>query len=204
MSSKYVIGCPPELAWVAAAWRENAPGLEIVEVPLAGDDSVVAAALAGAGEGDSAFVVAGAERLNMRRLELMGLVKSLGVAMPPLLCRGAVVAATASVGENCFIGAGAVVGPLCRIGYNSVVGAGAIVGSGAAIGTSVFIDDGARIGRGASLAAHATLGLGVIIGHGVKVGKFSIVDKPGCYSADVEARTFIHASHARPIVVIGQ
>ena len=204
MSSKYVIGCPPELAWVAAAWRENAPGLEIVEVPLAGDDSVVAAALAGAGKGDSAFVVAGAERLNMRRLELMGLVKSLGVAMPPLLCRGAQVAATASVSENCYVGPGALIGPACSIGYNSVIGAGVIVGSGARIASSVCIDDGAQVGRGAAIAAHATIGLGVVIGHGVKVGKFSIVDKPGVYLADIDARTFIHASHDRPIVVVGR
>ncbi len=196
----------PELAWVAAAWRENAPGLDIVEVAVDGNDaaSVIAAALAGAGEGDSAFVVYGAAQLNMRRLELMAQVKSLGIAMPPLVCRGAIVAATASVSENCQVGAGAVIGPGCRIGYNSVIGAAAIIGSGAVIGTSAFIDDGAQIGRGAAVAAHAAIGLGVVIGHGVKVGKFSIVDKPGIYTADIGARTFIHASHARPIVVVGQ
>lgn len=203
MSCKFVIGAAPELAWVAAAWRENAPGLAIVEVALDGDDSVIAAALAGAGVDDSAYVAVGAERLNMRRLELMGIVKSLGIAMPPLICRGAIVAATASVGENCFVGAGAVIGPACRIGYNSSIGASALVGSGATVGNNVFIDDGAQIGRGAALAAHVTIGLGVVIGHGVEVGKFSIVDKPGVYSADIGGRTFIHASHARPIVVVG-
>ncbi len=204
MPSKFVIGSAPELAWIAAAWRENAPGLEIVEVALEGDDAVITAVLAGAGPEDSAFVVCGPERLNMRRLELMGLVKSLGIAMPPLVCRGAIVAATASVSENSYVGAGAVIGPLCRIGHNAVIGAAALIGSGATVGQSAWIDDGAQLGRGAAVAAHATVGIGVVIGHGVAVGKFAIVDKPGCYSVDIAAKTFIHASHARPIVVIGQ
>lgn len=209
MSCKYVIGSVPEVAWVAAAWREAAPGLEIVELALEGDDAAanaaaIGAALAGCGADDSAFVVCGNGRLNMQRLELMGMVKTRGIAMPPLLCRGAIVSASAAVSENCYVGAGAVIGPACRIGYNSVIGAGVLVGSGSSIGQSCYIDDGAQVGRGAAIAAHVSIGMGVIIGHGASVGKFSIVDKPGCYGSDIAAKTFIHASHARPIVVVGK
>jgi len=208
LSCKFVIGEGAQLDWVVAAWREAAPSLEIVAVALAdGDeaaqDAAIETALAAADAGDSAFVSVGPERLNLRRLELMALVKSRGLAMPPLICRGAVVAATASLSENCFVGAGAVIGAGCRIGYNSVIGAGALIGSGCDVGQSVYVDDGAQLGRAVNLAGHVTIGMGVLLAHGVKVGKFSIIDKPGSYQADIAARTFIHAGHARPIIVVG-
>jgi hypothetical protein len=43
----------------------------------------------------------------------------------------------------------------------------------------------------------------VIVGHGRQIGKLSIVDKAGRIDADVAAKTFIHASHTQPIVIIG-
>lgn len=208
MSCKFVIGAQPELLWAAAAWREAAPGLEIVEVEIGTDEGALDRALGALPAASlaeySAFVAGGPALLNTARLELMGLVKSRGLAMPPLFCRGALVAATAKVGENSYVGAGAVIGPACVVGYNCVIGAAAMIGSGARVGNSAFIDDGAQLGRGAAIESHATIGLGVIIGHGVKVGKFSIVDKPGCYTRDVAPKTFIHASHAGPMVVVGQ
>jgi serine acetyltransferase len=207
LSCKFVIGPAPELGWIASAWREAAPGQQIVEVLLDADDGAVAAlagALAVASAGDSAFLVWGTQQLNMRRLELMGAVKSLGLAMPPLVCRGAVVAASATLSENCYVGPGAVIGADCRIGHNVHIGAAAVIGSGASVGHSAHIDDGAQLGRGVTLAAHVSIGLGVIIAHGVSVGKFSIVDKPGCYRTDVASKTFIHAGHAQAIVVVGQ
>ncbi|WP_426110118.1 hypothetical protein [Massilia sp. PWRC2] len=208
MSCKFVIGTAPELGWIASAWREAAPALQIVEVLLEADDGAVAAlarALAGAraSAGDSAFLVWGTQHLNMRRLELMGVVKSLGLAMPPLLCGGAVVAASATLSDNCYVGPGAVIGADCRIGHNVHIGAAAVVGSGCSVGHSAHIEDGAQLGRGVTLAAHVSIGLGVIIAHAVSVGKFSIVDKPGCYRADIAAKSFRHASHAHPIIVVG-
>jgi UDP-3-O-[3-hydroxymyristoyl] glucosamine N-acyltransferase len=208
LSCKFIIGNQPELGWAAAAWREVAPALAIVEVLLAGDAAADAtaleAALSARGEGDTAFVAGGPAFLNMHRLELMAAVRLRGLAMPPLVCRGATVSANASLGENCHVGAGTVIGAACTIGYNAFIGAGVLVGNGAVIGHSAFLDDGCSIGRSAAIAAHATIGAGVSIAHGVAVGKYSIIDKPGCYTANVAARTFIHASHDRPIMVVGQ
>jgi acetyltransferase-like isoleucine patch superfamily enzyme len=59
------------------------------------------------------------------------------------------------------------------------------------------------IGRGARIGAQVTLGLGVIVGHGRQIGKLSIVDKAGRIEQDIAARTFLHATHAQPIVIIG-
>ena len=211
MSCKLVIGSGAALDWAVADWREAAPELEIRPVLLAdaASDTALAAlldefdGLAASGNA-SAFVVGDAQYLNFRRLELMGALKSRGFAMPPLICRGALVASSASVSENTSIGAGAIIGHDCKIGFNVVIGAGANLGSGSTIGNSAWIEDGVLVGRGATIGANVTLGSGVIIGARVAIGRYCVIDKPGKILADVAAKTFLHASHANPIVIVGQ
>lgn len=206
MPCKYVIGCGPELVRAVAAWRAVAPALDVtmLEVDLAGGEAGIAALLENIGGGDTtAFVAVDARYLNFLRLDIMGSLRLRGIAMPALVELGAVVGAGARIEDNCWIGAGAIIQPGSRIGFNSVVGAGAIVGSGATIGHSSWIDDGVVLGRDARIGSQVTLGLGVIVGHGRKIGKQCIIDKAGRIEADVAAKTFIHATHAQPLVIIG-
>jgi carbonic anhydrase/acetyltransferase-like protein (isoleucine patch superfamily) len=189
-----------------AAWREVAPELKLVPVPLAAsaDPDEVAALLLDADlTGATAFVTADARFLNFRRLERMGLFRMRGLPMPPLVCRGAIVSAGAVIGENSYIGAGAIVGQGCKVGFNTVVGAGARLGHGSSIGNSCWIEDGVTVGRGARIGAHVTLGSGVLVGSEVEIGKLCVIDRPGRIDAAVAAKTFLHASHAHPMVIVG-
>lgn len=206
MPCKHIIGCGDELARALAAWRVAAPELDLhgVELKPAGGEVAIAAVLAGIDfTGASAFVALDARYLNGLRLDVMASLRLRGIAMPALVEPGALVAAGVRVQDNCWIGAGAVLQHGSRIGFNTVIGAGAIVGSGAVVGQSCWIDDGVVIGRGAQIGAQVMLGLGVIVGHGRHVGKLCIIDKPGRIDSDVTAKTFIHASHAQPIVIVG-
>ena len=206
MPCKHIIGCGDELARALAVWRvaEPAHDLHSLEIDPAGGEAAIAAALAGVDFTDaSAFVAVDARYLNGLRLDVMASLRMRGIAMPALVEPGALVAAGVRVQDNCWIGAGAILQHGCRIGFNTVIGAGAIVGSGASVGHSCWLDDGVVIGRGAQIGAQVTLGLGVVVGHGRQVGKLCIVDKPGRIEADIAAKTFIHATHANPVVIVG-
>ncbi|GAB3380728.1 DapH/DapD/GlmU-related protein [Massilia agri] len=206
MSCKFVVGTGAMLDWALAAWREVAPGLDLVPLAMdtGADPAEVESLLAGRDlAGATAFVTADARHLNFSRLERMTLYRLRGLPMPPLLCRGAVVAEGTVIGENSWIGAGAVVGQSCKVGFNSVVGAGAVLGHGSSVGNSCWIEDGVVLGRESRLGAHVTLGAGVVVRSGVSVGKLCVIDKPGRIDADVAAKTFIHAHYAQPMVIVG-
>lgn len=206
MPCKYVVGLGPELDWALAAWAEVAPTLTLHKLVLhqdtsyAFDLSVLDGMLT---DGATAFVAMGPQFLNFRRFELMGIVKSLGFKMPPLVCPGAVVTATAKLGENSFIGAGALVGVGAEIGFNCVVGAGAHIGAGTKIGHSAWLAPGVLVGSACTVGAHATLDMGVLVPDGLHVGKQCVLQKPGRLVADVAAKTFHLASFADPVVVYG-
>lgn len=207
MSCKYVIGSGPALGSALAAWGEREPALVLraVEVaPDAGRDAIAAVLDALAFGGADAFVAVDAQHLNFRRLALVEALRERGVAMPPLVAASACLSAGVTPGENSWIGPGAIVQHGCGIGPNVVIGAGAIIGAGAVINASVWIDDGVVIGRAATIGAHVSLGLGVLVGHGVRIADHCVIDRPGRVEKDVAARTFLHASHAGPIVIVGQ
>jgi serine acetyltransferase len=198
---KYVIGRGRELQRALAAWRELAPDTELLAVDMDVEGSRATLDNIDPLEA-TAFVAADAYFLNFHRLELMGGVRARGIAMPPLVERGAIVGADVKILDNTWIGAGAVIQPGCRIGFNVVIGPGAIVGGGAEIGQSAFVDAGVTVGHGAKIGSKATLGLGVAIGHGVEIGALCVIDKAGRYDTNVAAKTFIQASHTHPIVIV--
>lgn len=206
MSCKYVVGSGPMLDIAMAAWREAAPEIELCQVAIdlhAGRAAVEAALDALELKGASAFVAVDAQFLNFHRLELVDALQQRGVSLPPLVSPSALVSAGVAFEDNCWIGPGAIVQHGCRIGRNTVIGAGAILGAGAAVGQSSWIDDGVVVGRNARVGAHVTLGLGAAVNHGVAIADHVVIDKPGRVETDVAAKTFLHASHDGPIVVVG-
>jgi carbonic anhydrase/acetyltransferase-like protein (isoleucine patch superfamily) len=203
---KYVVGAGPELDWAMAAWAEAEPTVALRKITLQQDASYafdMSVLDEMSVEGATAFVALGSQFLNFRRFELMGLVKSMGFKMPALVCPGAVVAASARIGENSFIGPGALVGVDADIGFNCVVGAGANIGAGAKLGSSAWLASGVVIGTACRVGAHATICMGVLVRDGVQIGKQCVVDKPVSVVSDVAAKTFHLASFADPVVVFG-
>jgi UDP-3-O-[3-hydroxymyristoyl] glucosamine N-acyltransferase len=200
------VGSGLDLQRALAAWRAQAPGIELrpVELPPRADRATLQALLGAIEALDAtAFAAVDAYFLNFHRVEVMSHLRLRGIPMPPLVERGALVADDVKLSDNTWIGAGAIIQPGCRIGFNAVIGAGSIVGAGAEIGQSAWVDAGVTIGQGARIGAKATLGLGVIVGHGVQVGKLCVIDKPGRYDANIADKTFIQSSHAHPMVIVG-
>lgn len=206
MPCKYVVGSGLDLERALAAWRDVAPELELrpLELPPQADHAALQALLGDLDPTDAtAFAAVDAYFLNFYRVEVMSILRGRGMQMPPLVERGAIVAAGVKLLDNCWIGAGAIIQPGCRIGFNVGIGAGSIIGAGVEIGQSAWIDAGVTVGHGAKIGAKATLGMGVSIMHGVEIGKLCVIDKPGRIEANVADKTFIQTSHAHPMVIVG-
>ncbi|WP_045727104.1 DapH/DapD/GlmU-related protein [Xanthomonas sp. GPE 39] len=199
---KYVLGSGALLRWALAAWAEAAPDtvLHPVEIAQGKDYRFDLDTLrAVPGNGATAFVAWDAQFLNLRRQELMGELKARSFKMPPLICPGAYVAASARIGENGMIGVGAIVGPHCDIGFNSWIGTAAVLEHGVKVGNGVWIDPGAFVGAEANIGSQATLGRQVAIAAGVRVGKRCIVQTPGMYRSDIPTGTHHLDGFATPV-----
>ncbi|KLD74687.1 hypothetical protein FZ025_04295 [Xanthomonas hyacinthi] len=204
-SEKYLIGSGALLQWALAAWAEVAPDSVLHPVDIGQDQDYrfnLGALPALADADTTAFVAWGPQFLNFRRLELMGELKSRGVKMPPLICRGALVASGARIGENCMVGAGAIVAAHCDIAYNAWIGTAARLEYGVKIGASAWVEAGVFIGAEASIGSHATLGGHVDIAAGVRVGKRCTVEVPGCYRSDIAVGTHHLATLGTPVVIL--
>lgn len=204
-SRKYVIGTGALLEQALAGWAEIAPTevLQAIDIGQDGDYRFDMRALDDLSAQDAtAFVAWGPQFLNFRRLELMGELKYRGFRLPPLIGHGALVAPTATIGENCAIGAGTIVGSGCRIGFNAHIGAGVLLGGGSHIGSSVWIADGVQIGATSKVGSNATLGQGVLLGENAAIGRQCILDRPGWRTAPLPDKTFVTASFPAGVVIV--
>lgn len=205
--SKWIVGAEPFLGAAQAAWRALAPDTPIVALAV-GQDAAYAFDLSGleamsADAGASAFVAFGPQFLNLRRFELMGLLKERGLSLPPLVTSGAMLVDGVRPGENSWIGAGAILGAGTRVGFNCFVGAGVLIGEGGVLGNSCWIEAGAVLGRGCKVGANAIIGRGVILDDGAEVGRGSVLTVPGHHGRGIPARTFVTPEFDEPVVVVG-
>lgn len=204
-SDKYIVGAGPLLQWAMAAWAEAEPGATLHPVDIGQDKDyrfdLGALATVVVAEA-TAFVAWGPQFLNFRRLELMGELKGRGLRLPPLICRGAIVAAGVPVGENCVVGSGSIVGAGSKIGFNTVIGAGCILGAGVQVGSSAWIADGVQVGASARIGANATLGRGVILDEGLSIGRQAVLDQPGRRSTPLADKTFLTPAFPDAVTVV--
>ncbi len=204
-SRKYIVGTGTLLGWAQACWAQVEPDtvLHAIDVGQDRDYQFDLETLAGIDPNDAtAFVVWNAQFLNFRRLELMGELKARGFRMPPLVCRGALVAPDVRLGENCAVAGGAVIETGSRLGIAAFVGAGAIVGSSCRIGNAAWIAEGSILGAGVEVSANATVGRGVLVDDNVKIGRQSILDHPGRRRTDLAPKTFLMAAFVSEVTIL--
>lgn len=207
---KWVVGAGAPLSAAMAAWRDIAPSMHVESLEIVEDGSYTfdlspldRMAAETRDVAVTGFVALGSQFMNYRRFELMAALKERGLKLPPLIARGAIVAADAAVGENSWIGAGAVIGTAAKIGYNCVIGARAMLGHGAVVGNSCWIDAGAMIGDHCRIGAHSIVGRAVMLDDHLEIGKCSVVDRPGRYTSSIAAKTFIRDDFDTPLVIVG-
>jgi sugar O-acyltransferase (sialic acid O-acetyltransferase NeuD family) len=160
-----VVGC------VDVLWPED--GRRVLDVPIVGDHSVLAALQARGVRG--ALVAVSDNRIRERHfymLERLGyeLVNAVhpstvigaGVRLGRGVCvaEGCVLSAGVSVDDNVILDAGAVVGSHAVIGPNVYLGNGSVVGSGATIGRNCFLDVGVAVARQVSVGKHNRIAAG--------------------------------------------
>jgi UDP-3-O-[3-hydroxymyristoyl] glucosamine N-acyltransferase len=83
---------------------------------------------------------------------------------PPGIHSSAVVAASASIGDGCRIGAHVTIGDDCRIGDGCVIGNGCSLGDGVSIGPASTLHANATIYDGVTIGARAIVHSGCVIG----------------------------------------
>ena len=205
MLCKIIVGFGDALDLAVAGWREADPALQIEAIALSQDASYrfdLSALNAFDAQHTTAFVALDQQFLNFRRFELMGEMKARGYKLPPLICRGALVAADVRIQENCVIGAGVIIGCNSRIGFNTVIGAGTNVGMSCEIGNSVWIEPGVLLGRRVKIGSNAVVGGGVRLNDTVEIGRQCIVDRSGEISRNIPAKTYIHSQFSAPVHII--
>lgn len=206
MPCKYVVGQGALLQWALRSWAEVEPSTELMPLEIGQEagyafDLSAVADLRPSAEA-TVFVAWGEQFLNFRRFELMGGFKLRGYKLPPLRCKGAVIAEDVPVGENAFVGAGAIVGPGSRIGLNAGIGLGAVLGAGVQVGNSAWVANGVQIGAGVSVGAHSILGQGVVVAEGIAIGKQAILSRPGLHAQSLPDKTYLLARLERDVRVI--
>ena len=203
---KFIFGNGETLNWALASWSEIEPDSNFhpIEIEQNSDfqfQSEKLQSLNLSNKEVTAFIAWGPQFLNFQRLELMGLIKSLGFKMPPLVCRHAMIANNVSIADNCVIGTGTIIGQGCKIGYNSVIGAGCIIAHDVHISNSVWVNDGVQIAPKVNIDSHSTIGYGVILEEGIHIGRQALLDRPGKYANSVSSKTFFLSKFPHPVTI---
>ncbi len=150
----------------------------------------------------TAFVAVGPDFMNLRRLELMGMLKSLGFKMPSLISKSTALSDSSSIGENTLIGPGAIIEPGVVIGFNSYIGAGALVGFNSVVGTSVWIDPRVIIGAKCVVKNFSLFRSGANVRDSCKIGKNVEIGVNQLVNKDVFDNTFFMPGFKGPAVII--
>lgn len=79
----------------------------------------------------------------------------------------------AKIGRNCVINSGAIIEHDCEIGENTFIGPGAVIGGFTTIGRNCFIGLGAKIGNNVCIADNITVAMGAVVS--------SDLSEPGIY-----------------------
>ena len=116
--------------------------------------------LASRAPGHMALLVTGAPRRNFARL---GWCFHPEPEPEPGICAGAVVAASARLGEGCLVEPGAVIGERAEIGERCRIGANAVIGDAVVIGRET------RVGANVTLS-HSVIGERCMILPGARIG----------------------------------
>lgn len=205
MSCKFIIGEGKYLEYAFALWSEVDPQGKYKCVDLKQDKSYRYdyGFLSNMDPKEAtAFVAVGPDFMNLRRLELMGKLKSLGFKLPSLISKGVTLCNSSSIGENTLISPGAIIEPGVVIGFNSYIGAGTLVGFNSIVGSSVWIDPRVVIGAKCVLKNFSLFRSGANVRETCKIGKNVEIGVNQLVNEDVCDNTFFMPGFKGPAVIV--
>ena len=205
MKSRFVIGSGAMLDIAVDAWSHAQPDERIVRVEISQKpDYGFDLSPLDAVDRDAAVFIAFDERFgNFSRLDLFQAAIERGLRMPPYVSSRAMLASSAKVGPNTFVGDGVVIGARSIVDHNCVVNAGVMVGSKVRVKPSCWLATGVILGNDVEVGGHSTLRMGVIVADRTKIGRNCELGVTGHYREDVAARTVFDARYDAPIFVYG-
>jgi UDP-N-acetylbacillosamine N-acetyltransferase len=133
------------------------------------------------------------------RLRLAETASRAGFVCPTLVHPGAVVAASATLGEGTVVVAGGIVNPGARVGAQVIVNTAASVDHDCVVADGAHIACGARLAGGVHVGRGAWIGLGAVIRERVRVGAFSIVGAGAVVLNDVPDGVVVYGCPAKVI-----
>lgn len=157
-------------------------GQTVLDVPVLGDDTVLAAHAA-----DAIRLVngLGSTDSTAARRALYETFAKRGYRFASVVDPLALIAGPAEIGEGAQILAGAVLQPGTRIGANAIVNTRASVDHDCVVGAHAHIAPGATVSGGARIGEGAHIGTGASLIHNVRVGAGGIVGAGAAVIADV-------------------
>lgn len=202
-----LIGCGALFDDIAAHWSLLGTGGELHLLRLPHTDAAAQDAAALLARFDPAhthiFAAVDTQAINHARLDVYAKARLLGFKAASLRHPAAIVAPSAQVGENCWIGAGAVVAHGAHIGRNTIVGDMARIEANAKLGANGWIGAGAGVGAGTELGQNCLIGRDVRLGAGLKLGRHCVIDVPGAYAESLVDGTFIDPLFPQAVRIYG-
>jgi sugar O-acyltransferase (sialic acid O-acetyltransferase NeuD family) len=134
---------------------------------------------------------------NVTRLAMAGFLQAQGLRMVTVVHPGAIVAASARIGQGSVVMAGAVVNPDCVIGEHCIINTGACVDHDCHLGDAVHIAPGCRLCGGVSVGAGTLVGAGATVIPGIGIGAHAIVGAGATVIREVPDRVKVVGCPAR-------
>jgi sugar O-acyltransferase (sialic acid O-acetyltransferase NeuD family) len=121
-------------------------------------------------------------RIAVAEAAALGLVPA-----PALLDPTAILAASASFGDGCYINAGAIIGAAARFGRFVIVNRAASLGHHAEVGDFASVGPGAVIAGQVRIGAGVLIGAGAIVAPGLALGECSVLGPGAVLLRDLPA-----------------
>ncbi|WCM88969.1 hypothetical protein [Acidovorax sp. NCPPB 3576] len=151
----------------------------------------------------SVFAAVDQNALNYARLELYGAARLRGLHMATLIHERAIVAPSAQLADNVWVGPGAIIGRATRIAGDVMVHAGARIDAGAHVGMHGFIGPGASVGENTAVGPHCVIGSNVHLGASLQFGRHCVIDVSRQQTVGLAAGSFIATHFPNPARMIG-
>lgn len=112
---------------------------------------------------------------NLRRLELLGMVRELGFNLPVIYHPGAVISRSASIGAGTVLFAQSAVNAAAKLGEGCIINTGATIDHDCAMADGVHVSPGAHIGGGVHVGRASWIGIGACVRELTVIGAHTVV-----------------------------
>lgn len=131
------------------------------------------------------------------RIQIYEALKSIGLVIPNIVDKSAVLSQGILMGEGSFIGKGAVIGPGAVLGKGCIINTGAILEHGTSIGDFVHIAPGSVLCGNVSVGDYTHIGAGTTIIQNITIGSNTMIGAGSLVLRNVSSNILAYGRPAR-------